>query len=226
MQETYKDFENIDISTLIPWEVMEEKSIMINKRFGNFTSSFSSFTDHSRKYLSKTFGKTSKEFIDFVSATTVQFENNFGYRFFCKGLRDYSIHYGMPLVSVSIEYENSEKIVTLLFDRDDLLQNWHWKKLIKPELENMPKYFKVTDLVYDAMKSSEKVNEILLSQNNKLIKKASKIIEDNFNFENNQDSKSCLLIWNENESIKEAKIGQIPFHLMYKKTLPNNSYKQ
>lgn len=216
MEETYKDFENIDFKIPVPWEIMEEKSILINKRFGSFISSFASYNDHTRTYLSRTFGKNSTELQEFNDATKIHFENNFGYRFFCKGLRDYSIHCGIPLVSINIKYNNLEKIVTLLFDRDELLKNWDWKKLIKPELENMPQYFQVTNLVYEAMKSTEEINEILLLHNNKLIDEATKNIQENFQLINNQKLKSCLLIWNENEKIENAKIGQIPFHLMNK----------
>jgi hypothetical protein len=214
MEETWKDFESLDFKENIPWEIMEQKSILINKRFGSFLSSFSSFHDHTRLYLSRTFGKKSDELNTFNQAASTYFDNNFGYRFFSKGLRDYSIHCGMPLISIKIKHNNVEKVVTLLFDRDELLKNWDWKALIKPEIENQPDFFEVTNLVYDAMKNTQELNKVLETINNDLINKASQIIKENFEFNNEENSKSCFLIWNENEKIENARIGQIPFHLI------------
>lgn len=214
MEESRKDFEPLDLKENIPWEIMEQKSILINKRFGSFLSSFSSYHDHTRVYLSRTFGKESEELNKFKQATSTHFDNNFGYRFFSKGLRDYSIHCGMPLVSINIKQNNIEKVVTLLFDRDELLKNWDWKARIKPELQKQPDFFEVTNLVYDAMKNTQELNNVLETINNDLKNRASKIIKENFEFTNEKNSKSCFLIWNKNEKIENARIGQIPFHLL------------
>jgi hypothetical protein len=81
-------------------------------------SSFVSFTDHSKTYLTREYGNESDELKEFKLTANHFFDNNFGYKFFCK-LRDYVIHCGMPMASIDLIQNQNKKEVRLLFDKEE-----------------------------------------------------------------------------------------------------------
>lgn len=207
MQLTHEDFENLDKNS--SWETVQEKTITANRRLSNFLSSFVSFTDHAKTYLSREYGSESNELKEFKLTASHFFDNNFGYKFFSK-LRDYVIHCGMPMVSLDIAIKQNKKIIRLLFDRDDLLSSFTWKAIIKPDLEAQKEFFTVTNLVFETMKCSAQLNEVLKKFETKLITNASKEISKIKEL----SSECCFLVWEENDSMENANISHIPFHLM------------
>ena len=222
MEETLEDFKNVNFIEKVPWEFMQEKTIQSNRRLFNFIGSFVSFIDHSKTYLSRKFGKDSKELIEFIKATNFHFDNCFGYRFFCK-LRDYTIHCGMPMGNISVTANRNdlegiyEQTVTLKFGRDELLTKFpikKWGNIVGPELVKKDEFFSVSNLVYDTMVCIQSINKILEKVTFKLIiqetEKITKALEINSDW--NEDY--CLLLWNEERGKKNVIITQIPFHLM------------
>ena len=211
MKATHEDFEDVDFKT-ISWEVLQEKTITANRRLSNFLSSFVSFTDHSKTYLTREYGAESDEIEEFKITASHFFDNNFGYKFFSK-LRDFVIHCGMPMASIDLVIKHGKKEVRLLFDREDLLSSFTWKAIIKPDLEAQEEFFSVTNLVYEAMKCSAQLNEVLKKFEKKLIINASTEI----NKIEGLNKECCFLIWDENNSMETANIGHIPFHLIQDK---------
>ena len=169
MEETIEDFNGLNFLKHIPWEFMEEKTIQSNRRLYNFISSFVSFTDHAKTYLNRNYGENSEELKEFKIESSFNFDNCFGYRFFCK-LRDYIIHCGMPMGNISLISERNEKkgiyenTVILKFGKEELLKNFpkkKWGNIVGPELELKEDFFSVSNLVYDTMVCIKKLNKIL-----------------------------------------------------------------
>ncbi|MDG4950781.1 hypothetical protein NLM59_07580 [Weeksellaceae bacterium KMM 9724] len=230
MEETLADFKNVNFAGEVPWEFMQEKTIQSNRRLFNFLGSFFSYVDHTKTYLSRKFGKDSKELLEFKKETSFHFDYTFGYRFFCK-LRDYTIHCGMPMGNISATATRNEKrkvyenSVTLKFGRNELLQKFptkKWGNIVGPELEKKEEFFSVSNLVYDTMLCIQNLNEKLVEFNKTLIDEATENILKALEINSNWDENYCLLLWKEQNGEKSIQISQIPFHLMRtKKKLPN-----
>lgn len=102
-----------------------------NRLLINYLSSLSMFIDYGEKYNKKHFGKQKlKEF----EATTHQFyDNHVSYRFMAI-MRNYALHYGFPLTTVTKHINGPSGIFS---SKEQLLQFKSWKH-VKADIEKMP----------------------------------------------------------------------------------------
>ncbi|MCD8421364.1 hypothetical protein LNI94_00470 [Tenacibaculum finnmarkense genomovar ulcerans] len=85
-----------------------------NKIILNLLSSFTSFLDNGKYFLSRKYGRTSNEYKKFNLLIKKHTEENFAFRFL-KKFRNYIVHLGFPLKGLSFEAEknikNPEKMI-------------------------------------------------------------------------------------------------------------------
>lgn len=106
------------------------------------------FLDHSRRLLSREFGKTSREFARFEDATRWAYDRSVSYRFLDQ-LRNAFQHAGMPPFSISsarVEATGRTEL-RLVADRDRLLAYYQWKKAVRDDLSRMDDVIDVYDLL-------------------------------------------------------------------------------
>jgi hypothetical protein len=149
-------FESL-LANSISWRGNKDKDIEnvylhANRLLLNYLSSFRTYIDHSRAYLSKEYGKKSTQLNKFDKLLSFHFDNNFCYRFFYK-LRNYAQHCGIPLDSVSFKsnYDrpNSEikGHLQALFEPKNLLENYDsWGPLVTKDLTNSEEAFELREL--------------------------------------------------------------------------------
>ena len=193
------------------WEKLEFATLEINRNVLNYLASLNTFLDQTKKFLSRKFGKNSKESEEFDKKTNELFDKYFSYRFLYK-LRNFTVHCGFSLCGISIESNDKQITFTPKFIYEDLMQDKSfWGTIVKADLEQIGDDFKAFDLFNESLNHFKFLSDFI--QNNYIkdeenIKK-SRIFEiiqipveeiDNY----------CFLIEN-NEGIK---IAEIPVHYL------------
>lgn len=200
-------FKNLVIENNDSWEKLEKTTLEINRNLLNYLASQNTFLDHSRHYLSQTFGKTSEEFLNFEKLTNTLFDNHFAYRFLYK-MRNYTVHCGFSLCAISIEKDNQSVTYTPKFIIEDLLESKDWGKIVKEDLLKIEKNFSAFNIVKDSFECFKKLQNYIVTillkanaLNQNSILELLKINKENLN-------KYCFLI----DNGEEVKISEIPTH--------------
>ncbi len=126
----------------------------INRRVLNFLSLTRCCLDHTETSLKRRHGEESEEFKKFKSASSLEFDSKFSYRFLYK-LRNYSQHCGMPVGSLSLQSSsNSDGTISqtleVSFSKASLLKaSFSWGRRLKEELEMMPDSFNIIPLLLE-----------------------------------------------------------------------------
>lgn len=97
--------------------IMERASFDISRRFANTCSMFRSFIDHYDRYFVHTHGKTSKQYRDWKTAQSNEYDESISYRI-VSVIRNYIQHYDMPPLSLSISDKAGEKGFSTRVDID------------------------------------------------------------------------------------------------------------
>ncbi len=197
------------------WYELEQASIEFNRHFLNYLSSMNTFLDQQSKFLSNYFGKDSDELKKFRDRTTDFFDNHFAYRLLYK-IRNYTVHCGFSILSINSSQEivnnGSTKRITYVpyFLKEELLKNFDFGSVLKPELKNMDGNIKVYDLVNKSISLYQELNEIVIKliqpDKEKHILKVKSILKIN----NSNKRNLHLLISNE----ESEKLANIPYHYL------------
>ncbi|WP_318476080.1 hypothetical protein [Photobacterium leiognathi] len=112
--------------------------IEVNRAALNLLSSLKTFLDFSETFLRRKYGKDSSEIKEFKLAQSLQFDENFSYRF-CYKLRNYAQHCGLPVggfATKTLQISETETLskVTVFVDRDLLISNFDWGAKVKQEI--------------------------------------------------------------------------------------------
>lgn len=133
--------------------IKEKVFIDINRLLNNFIVSFKTLmADILEKHkLPKIFGENSEELNQFKLKTNEWYEKYFSYRFFTR-LRDFSVHYDLPLqiVGITADFSGERKIdinINLLFKKSVLLQFKDIKNKFKVEFETFNEEFELKPIL-------------------------------------------------------------------------------
>ena len=126
------------------------------------------FLDHEQTWLTRRYGKESRELAVFKDAQAAAFDGSLAYRFLYV-LRNYTTHCGLPLSQVSLQEPSpddtaqglSQRIVFSL-DRDDLLSRFNWGKHVTPDLRALPVTFELLPLIHEAMPHFDAIMETII----------------------------------------------------------------
>lgn len=200
-------FKNLAMENNDTWEKLEKTTLEINRNLHNYLASQNTFLDHSRHYLSQTFGKASDEFLNFEKLTNTLFDDHFAYRFLYK-MRNYTVHCGFSLCAISIKKNNQSVIYIPKFIIEDLLESKDWGKIVKEDLLKIEEDFPAFNIVKDSFECFEKLQNYLVN----ILSKANGQYQNSIlkllkvNKENLDDY--CFLI----DNGIEVKISAIPTH--------------
>lgn len=134
----------------------------MNRRTLNFLSSFRSFLDQSEHYISRRFGRESKEWHAFEKCRQHEYDSSAYHRIAYK-LRDYAQHYGPPVENFSASAEvHDDGTKTFSFDlsvdRESLLTSgFDWKKKVRDDLESATGDFPLLDLMQSVRESLDRL---------------------------------------------------------------------
>ena len=150
-------------------ELRDLLHLTINRRLVNFLATGRLFTDHTEVRLARKFGKQSEHFKTFKRVTGEKFDTVFAYRFFC-GLRNYSLHSGMPVLGISqssrvTESGTEEHIVEFSFNSSELLARGegYWHRLVKRDLASGPPELPVADLAAQYVHALVDINSAVVA---------------------------------------------------------------
>lgn len=138
-------------------QIQEKIFIDINRRLNNFIVSFKTLmADILEKHkLPKIFGADSDELKAFKLKTNDWYNNQFSYRFFTR-LRDYSVHYNIPLqianFKVNFDKEKEKQLtvrMNLSFRKSTLLEFKEIKRIFEKEFEQFDNEFELKPLLKD-----------------------------------------------------------------------------
>lgn len=207
---TSTDYELKKLSTGdLLWESLELASLEINRHVLNYLASLNTFLDQTRKFLSKKFGKDSKELSSFDEMTNELFDGFFSYRFLYK-LRNFTVHCGFSLCAIEIEYNHSQITFIPKFIYEDLMtDSSFWGPIVRGDLEKIGKDFKAFDLFTESLTHFQKLSDFVISE---FIKDEEKTLVDRFHeligIESEFIDNYCFLV----EDNELTKITQIPVH--------------
>ncbi len=143
--------------------VQKPINVNVNRCFLNFLSSTRSYLDFMETLLKRRFKNDPNMYEYFRTSTNEEHANSFSYRFMYK-LRDYSQHCGFPInhISWGKEYTNKKdkeitSYIKLIVDRDDILEDFNWKKL-KAELQKQPEKIEALHHAISFMDSLKKIH--------------------------------------------------------------------
>lgn len=188
------------------WETLEEIALEINRNLLNYLASQNTFLDHTRHFLSQTFGKDSDEFKNFEKLTNNLFDEHFAYRFLYK-IRNYTVHSGFSLCAISIEKNNQSVTYIPKFIINDLLESKDWGK-VKQDLINIENDFSAFNIIRESFECYQKLQGFLVNILEKTNESYQNLILQMFKIEKQYLSNFCFLIDNGNE----IKVSQIPIH--------------
>ena len=123
--------------------------ISFNRRLTNFVVSFKTLIDDIilKHKLPKIFGKDSEEVKKFKAKTSKWYDENFSYRFLIR-LRDFSVHFKMPIQIVDFDINFDEKREKKLiveidakFRKETILEFKDMRRIFEEELKNFPPKF-------------------------------------------------------------------------------------
>lgn len=112
-----------------------ETNDKIIRHFVNYLSSAFSLIDHSRKYISRY--DTTSLYIKYMEKKKIHFNANVCV--LIKDLRQYSLHYEIPIASQNLSFNNNSSPLrneTILDVSDLLKSNYEWKSGSKEYFEN------------------------------------------------------------------------------------------
>lgn len=216
--------EYVERRSNVEWAHGQNMVINVNRHILNFLSSVRTFLDHSETNFKKRYGIESTKYKKFKDACSDVYDNSFSYRFLYK-LRNYAQHCGMPVGSLNLNSkvinqktsETSESI-ELLFNRDDLLQNYDsWGAKLSEELRQLPQKFVINPHMNEVMKSIEHINILLIEEElPKLLKSAKDLQEFLKPIEGNY-GRPCILRFhdiNGDGQKLNLQVEWIPLHLV------------
>jgi len=132
----------------------------LNRLILNLLSSIRTYLDHTETRLKRAFTEKSPEYELFKKLTSESFDNHFAYRFLAK-LRNYSQHCGLPTGSIKLTEDQNGHSLKLSLVRDDLLKNFDWGAIVKPELQIQDDEFDIFSLIETKISLLRNVNEKL-----------------------------------------------------------------
>lgn len=199
-------FTKLAIENNDTWEKLEKAALEINRNLLNYLATQNTFLDHSRHFLSQTFGKNSPEFKNFEILTTKLFDENFAYRFLYK-IRNYTVHCGFALSAISISKNKSEIIYTPKFMINELLLSKDWGP-VKSDLLKIKDDFSAFDIVKDCFICFKILQEYLINFLSKSNLSHQNNILELLKIEKNSLKDYCFLI----ENGIDINVAEIPIH--------------
>ena len=167
---------------IVNYLMLERMTLNVNRLIINYLSSCRTFLDHTEFKLKRVYGEKSQRFIVFKTATALEYDNNFSYRFLYK-LRNYTQHCGMPLGGIKFSSKeepefsgNITNTLSIYFDRNRLLEFDKWGSPVEEELRKLPTECDIIPYIQEFKKSLDRLNLVLIKDNiAKLIESAEKI---------------------------------------------------
>lgn len=120
----------------------------VNRMLINYLSSMKMFVDHTEIKFKKQYGGKSDKFKTWKSATSLEYDQHFTYRFLYK-LRNYTQHIGFPVHNINVHHESRDKrIIIPYFVRDRLLESsFEWDNRLKNDLREQLNDFRVLPIL-------------------------------------------------------------------------------
>ena len=157
--ETDKKYvEDLSVRPDIGMDYLDRMVFNLNRRILNYLSSVRTFLDHNLTDLKRSRRDPkvpSPEEVFFEDILNKNYDESFAYRFLYQ-LRNYVQHCGMPVGNVLINAEKDSSVsggkritVSVVFDRDTLLNRFKDWKTAKKSLLEMPAQFEVSPLLQE-----------------------------------------------------------------------------
>lgn len=152
--ETDKKYvEDLSVCPDIGMDYLDRMVFNLNRRILNFLSSVRTFLDHNETELNRS--QRDSEMAFFKELLKKNYDESFAYRFLYQ-LRNYVQHCGMPVGNVLINAEKDSSVsggkrvtVSVVFDRDTLLNRFKDWNTAKKSLLEMPAQFEVSPLLQE-----------------------------------------------------------------------------
>lgn len=144
---------------------LNEISINLSRSLLNTLSLSRSFLDHSDNSISKIFGKSSKQFVEWRDFQSNIFDTNSAYRLFYR-LRNFCQHVGMPPLNVILTDIDAEGKISLklsLVKASLLVDNFDWGKHVSKDLSQAEDHIPVITLLDDWYECFRKISVYLLT---------------------------------------------------------------
>ena len=192
---------------------MDKQLTTGNKLLINFLSFIRTFFDVIKHSISQRSAAESDSFSELNSAL---YDDFFGYRFFTR-MRNYVVHYSMPLTSMVNSISSG---VNIYCDRDNLLQYNGWST-VRKEIEQLPERINIVPYIVEAKVAIStlylKSLEIIVISALDASKKISEICEKN------QIASPVILVARDNEivSMKEFPLQSLKDFYVDLKNHPN-----
>jgi len=145
-------------------------SLNINKDILNTLTSFRFYLDYMDKNLKDDFGKSSGLVKKFNDLCSIEYDNNFSYRFIYH-LRNYAQHKGILVNSVNfskfIDKENPLKInhnLRISINRNNLIEDKNFKKELKPEIAKLPENIDPVEHIFNWLNSLERIHQQITNE--------------------------------------------------------------
>jgi hypothetical protein len=150
--------EQYSLNPQIRSEQFDLQFIDINRFILNLLSSIRTYLDHTETRLNRNFGKSSEEYKLFETLKSECFDSSFSYGFLYK-LRNYSQHCGLPSGSIRYGDNQNGKYLKIILVRDNLLQDFDWGTVVRPQLEKQNQEFDIFPLFEEKILLLEKINK-------------------------------------------------------------------
>ena len=215
---------------MVNYPILEKVLLDINRHLINYLFSVRAFLDHTEYKLIKTYGGDSAKARNFKTACSLEYDNNFAYRFLYR-LRNYSQHCSLPISELKFTSKEeppfSGNIVSMLilkFNRNTLLSYNGWGSTVEREIRALPEEFNVVPLVASFWKSLEAINQTLINDNLAELVQSAQYVEKLINEVKGKDRTPIIFTLTRNNKISNVNILNIPFHLIeYVKALKGKS---
>lgn len=175
-----------------------------NRFLFNFLTSARTYLDHTETYLKRSYGKESKEVIEFKELTSKLYDLHFEYRFTYK-LRNYAQHCAMPLNKITLDYqgqdiENGKLTLTPMFDKNELLRNFsEWGLQVITDLKNQPDEMLATKIIGIYYKCLETLNDLVIRLAKPTLKESvnhlEKFLFENFSSQSINTKTQCCIFY-------------------------------
>ncbi len=142
----------------------ETRNKDLSRKILELMSTFRAFLDNWETYLKRKYGKDTEPINAFKSATKVEYDNVFAYRFIYE-LRNFIQHVGQPNFRFHSSINETNEIqVNLFLNKSDLLSNYDkWKQKVKDDFKTIPETFDFVPLVNDLFKSVKTINDVAMN---------------------------------------------------------------
>lgn len=133
-----------------------KKTTKIERLVSEYYNNFRSFLDYWETTVNRDFGKESDELIAFKSATNLEYDNSFVYRFSYE-MRNYIQHCGFPNIIFNSVMSAQNKIENRidLFTKD-IIDGFNWKKKVRNDLHLIEKI----NMVESFIETEDSINRI------------------------------------------------------------------